>query len=74
MVILQINGHVYRTGEKHVVNVLEAAGYALKGRFAIYALVKGDIVECKKDIYPSKKAMQSAVKCYKAKGFRVFHT
>lgn len=72
--ILQINDHVYSTGEKHVANVLEAARYALKGKLAIYALVKGDVVECKKDVYPSKRAMQSAVKCYKAKGFKVFHT
>lgn len=72
--ILQINGHVYEASEKRVSNVFDAARYALKGKFAIYALVKGDVVECKKDIYPSKKALQSAAKNYKEKGFKVFHT
>ena len=72
--ILKINGNVYQMGDKQVESVFSAARYALKGKLAIYALVKGNVIECRKDLFPNKKALNKAVKEYKSRGFKVFHT
>lgn len=52
---LLINGHTYQMGDKQIKSVFDAARFAMKGKFAIYALEKQNIIECRKDIFKTKK-------------------
>lgn len=73
MKILTINDTTYSMGDVMARATLDAAKEAMKGKIAIYAIEKGDIIEMKKDVFPSIKELKVAVTKYIKKGFKAYY-
>jgi len=71
MKILTVNETTYQMSDKMAKATLETAKGAMKGKNAIYALEKGNIIEMRKDIFASPKALNKVAMAYLGKGFKV---
>ena len=70
MKTLTINGNSYSMGDVTAKAVLDTAREAMKGKNAIYAIEKGNIIEMKKDVFPSIKALKVEVTKYIKAGLK----
>jgi len=71
MKILMINDTTYSMGDITARVVLDTAKGAMKGKNAIYAIEKNNIIEMKKDVFPSIAALKAEATKYIKAGFKV---
>lgn len=72
--VLNISGISYSVGKQMKKTLLSSAKDSLKGKHAIYAIQKGNIIDFRKDIYKDSKELLKAIKEWDSKGFKVYST
>lgn len=72
--ILNINGKSYLAGKQMKKILLSSVKNSLKGKYAIYAIQKGNVSDFRKDIYNDSKELIKAIREWNSKGFKVYST
>ena len=71
--IILINGNTYEVNQSIAEVTIQIAKDAVRGSgFGIVAVQKDDMVEMKKDMFPSKVALYTRKKEYEDAGFKVY--
>ena len=68
-----IKENAYEMSDELAATTIHMARESLQGTNSIYALVKGNFVQMVKFTYPSRKAMNVAIKGYAAKKIQAKH-
>ena len=71
MKILSIAGKSYQMGDKTATTVMDTAKFAMKGKFAIYCLLRGNVIEMRNDVYETIKILKSQIRKYIKQGYTV---
>ena len=75
MKTVTLNNNVYIMPDKLASQLISTARTATAGHFTIYALLKGDQVQMRKDTYATNRELQRARAGYIREGFSVrYHT
>lgn len=72
--IVMVNNHSYRMSKKLSSQQLKIAKQAMKGKKAIYALERGNIIEMRIETFKTTSELMVAVRTYLRKGILVHHT
>ena len=73
-VVLIVNEKAYRADRVYADTCIEMGREKYKGKYAIIALEKDNMVMLRKDEYGSKEDMQTAIDVYRKDGCKVTYT
>lgn len=73
--LVLLNGHQYTMGEEQLKSVLKVAktNFRKTKQTAIYAVVKGNVVQMLNEPYATAEELRKAIAQYKCKGFYKVH-
>ena len=74
--LVLLNGHQYTMGEQQLKSVLNLAKSKFRAdkQSAIYAVVKGNVVQMLNETYSTAEDLRKAIIQYKCKGFYRVHS
>jgi hypothetical protein len=72
--IISVNDHTYAADIQHVNACIAIGKETMKGKLAIIAVKKGNIVQLLSEVYKSKQALNQAMVEYVKQGFKVYTT
>ncbi|HWT74319.1 MAG TPA: hypothetical protein VN258_06330 [Mobilitalea sp.] len=70
--IISVNNHTYSADLQHVESCIRIGKEAMKGKNAIIAVKKGNIVMLLSEIYKSKQELNKTMAEYVKQGFNVY--
>lgn len=74
--LVLLNGHQYTMEEKQLKSILKLAKdkFRTEKKSAIYAVVKGNVVQMLNETYSTAEDLKKAIAQYKCKGFYKVHS